>query len=151
MAPRPEKDDDGYMQRSTKWYLAGVGAIILTAVLAVTLAPTPPQLDPTTPEGVVQTYVQAVMTDDATSAEAALTAKAARLCTDFPVRTNRIQRVRIADSAVNGDRAVVDVRITWEPADAFSSEWSEDGSFRLVERDGLWKIDEAPWSLCRGW
>lgn len=150
MAPRSKKADDEIMQRSTKWYLAGVGAIIVSAVLAVTLSPAPRQLDPTTPEGVVQTYVQAVMTDDAGSAEAVLTAKAARACTDFPVRTNQIQRVRIADSAVNDDRAVVDVRITWEPYDAFSSEWTEDGSFRLVEKDGIWTIDEVPWPLCKG-
>lgn len=121
-----------------------LGAVVLTIVKSSTA-----DLDPATPEGVVQQLVTALFDHDHVAAEQLL-APTSRGCTRLR-SDDEITAVTLEDVEVTGDRAMVEVEITRSSDSPFEPGWSSHGTFRLTRTDDGWRINEAPYSLCERW
>lgn len=128
--------------------VAAVAIIVVVAIAVVLTGDRVVELDPSSPEGVVQQYMNFVLDGDEEEA-LALTTFADEECTRVRAEiTYQEETVRIVlgDVDVSGDRADVDVTVTRSDGDPLSGyEWSEHVTFELERVDGEWKIDEVPW------
>jgi hypothetical protein len=125
-----------------------VAILVVAAIIVVLTGEGVVELDPTTPEGVVQQYMNHAIDDDEDEAIALLNVDPNE-CTHIRAEVTYDRdaiRIVLGDVEIDGDEAEVDVTITrssGEPLDNY--EWTEDLRFELVSVDGAWKIDEAPW------
>ncbi len=130
-------------------FVAGltVLVLVLVAVAVIVFRPEPTVFDPSTPEGVVQTYVRAVLDKDDEAAMALLADETE--CE--PIRFGRSGddsiRVTLGKVEIDGDRATVDVRITTSGGGSPFDRWeySETDSFTLTRQGGEWLIKTLPW------
>ncbi len=125
--------------------LAAIGLVVVLAVVAVVTGGRTVDLDPNSPEGVVQRYAQAMIDEDRDAAHELL---ADRDCTfEEYFYFERDMRVTLGDVEITDNRARVEVTVSWpsgEPIlDPYGS--SERNVFFLVPVDGEWRIDQAPW------
>ena len=60
-------------------------------------------------------------------------------------------RVTLVDSAIDGDRATIEVKFTatYNEGPFEYSESSYEEKFRLTRSDGAWQISSAPWPYYR--
>lgn len=133
--------------------LAGVGVVIVIAVIAVLTRGTPDMLPAGTPQGVVQRYAQAVTDGDLTTARRYLATETADTCDRIdPVPDD--SRVALVATKETGDSARVDVVITTVTGSGpfGAEEYESDSSFTLVREGGEWLVDTAPWefTICAG-
>jgi hypothetical protein len=125
-----------------------VAVLVVAAVVVVLTGPRISDLDPASPEGVVQRYVQAAIDGDE-DLMSTLVAYGADDCT--PVTSGLLGgddsiRVTLGDVRVSGDDADVDITVTRSgggPLDPY--EWSDYLTFDLARVDGVWLIERAPW------
>lgn len=133
-----------------------IGIIALIAVAAVFVAiQDPAEFDPGTPEGVVQSYLVAVLDDDAEAAHALLTPELQARC-DIEDLDDRYyheedRRITLVESDINADRATIEVKFTatYNEGPFGYSESSYEETFRLTRNDGSWQISRAPWPYYR--
>lgn len=133
--------------------LAVSALVVIVSLIAVFTRSAPAPLDPNSPEGVVQTYMQAVIDDDLTAARALLTAELRENCQTSqpsPPTGVRITHVRTIERT---DEATVTVDIgspggggLFGPSDYVSRE-----SFELARTDEGWRIAVAPWQFETCW
>ena len=135
-----------------------VGLIgVLVAVAAVVASSRgPAELDPATPEGVVQAYLRAVAESDFAAASELLAADSTCDTAAFDrADVPESLQAELVDVSIVDDRAVVEVLITegsglelFEPGG-----YSHDELFALVNEDGAWRIDRSPWPMyhCELW
>lgn len=127
---------------------AVVAILVVAAIVVVLTGDRVVDLDPSTPEGVVQQYMNHALDDDEDEA-LALTTLDPDDCTRMRAEVSYDResvRIVLGDVDVSGDDADVDVTITRSSGDPLDThQWSEDVTFELVRVDGGWKIDEAPW------
>jgi hypothetical protein len=128
---------------------AGIGA-----VLVVGRAPRSAPADPTSPEGVVQAYVEAIRAGDADRAYELLsrTAKATTSAQEYRQRfprsqpsTESGQRVLIETVEVGEDAAEVRVtfsRFSARPEPFSAGTYHRAVNVRLVREDGAWRIGQ---------
>ena len=125
-----------------------VGLLVVIALVVVLVRSTVREsLDPSTPEGVVQRYAQAVIDgDDATAAEY-LTGRSED-CGYYDSEPGNL-RLTFDSTKISGDEARVQVSISSSyGGDPFSSyEYSYDDEFRLVKSGGSWLIKSAPYEF----
>lgn len=126
-----------------------VGVLIGVAVM-LALRP-PPEFNPTTPEGTVQGFLQAVLDDDEDLAFGYLTEPLRDRCNTGEMRhvTPDEARVVITRSDIGGAHAELEVEITETygegPFDAGSYTFDET---LVMERHGdRWLIAEIPWPI----
>lgn len=131
------------------------GVVVLAAIAGVAAANrTAATLDPTTPQGVVQEYLKAVLAGDYPAAAKLLSSTSGCDLSDVSSTTvSEFARIVLKDIVVDGDMAVVRVDVT-EGAD--SGPFGDSGYTRTeritAEREGsAWKISGSPWLLylCR--
>lgn len=128
-----------------------VGGIAVIAVVAGVLAATRPvaTYDRSTPEGVVQAYLEAVVGGDHQEAAGFLAKDSGCTVEDLDrAQTPDGVRVVLRDSEVRGDTAQVKVDVvlsTGGPLD--SSEFAEEHTFRLTRTPGSWRITGEPWPM----
>lgn len=137
--------------RTLLWVLLGllVAALVVGVVVAATRAPV--RLDPESPEGVVQSYLEAVLDRDYGRAAEYLSAETAERCPPSLFREAWIpddvvadlDEVRLRDE--NAD-VRVQIRTTAEPLPFEALDTSIE-TFVLIDEDGSWRIDGAPWPL----
>ncbi len=132
--------------------LCVIAVLVLVSVLVVLTRGAPKPLDPSTPAGVVQGYVTAVIGHDAARAGALLTPGAARKCTPnepFVSDSTRDLRVTLLATTERDDTATVDVTLsTARVSGPFDSpEYTSDDSFELARVSGRWLITSVPWRL----
>ena len=119
---------------------AVVGGVVVLAVIAGVAAAnrTAATLDPTTPQGVVQEYLKAVLAEDYPAAAKLLSSTSGCDLSDVSSTTvSQSARIVLKDIVVDGDMAVVRVDVTERIT---------------AEREGsAWKISGSPWLLylCR--
>ena len=121
-------------------------AIVIVALVVVLSRGTAPQLDASTPEGVVQRYAQAVADNDFATAVVYLVPENRDDCSDYYGATYDT-RLTFVDTVISGDRATVTVSITSSYGFGLFGESSSsyEQDFSLTERDGDWLIDDAPY------
>lgn len=128
----------------------------LVAVLALVLyAMTRPAKvwDPATPEGVVQTYVTAVLAGDTVAAADLLAPGSPCAATDLDrAYLSRDTRVDLVGSTVQGTQAQVRVLVAVDPGPDPLGGNGEERTFRLTRTTAGWRIDGIPWPLyeCTG-
>lgn len=129
-----------------------VGAVVLLAVLAgvVVANRATPDLDRATPEGVVQQYLQAVFDGDYPIAAGLLSPSSGCDVSDVAAAyAPASARIVLGHSAVNGDHAVVTVKVTEGSGDGpfQSSGYSRTERITVQREGGVWKITGSPWLL----
>lgn len=133
------------------WLLpAGIGLLVLVLVV-VALLRDPVQLDPETPDGTVQEYLQAISDNDYEAAFATLHPDEFEECVPSDIQRHVNDEPFTASLESDGDampdseRAIVNVRIRFGTGGPFGSGWETFESFELVSEDGFWWITGEPW------
>jgi len=129
-----------------------VGAVVLLAVLAGVLVANraAPNLNPDTPEGVVQQYLKAVFAGDHPAAAALLSPSSGCNVSDVAAAyAPESARIVLDHTAVTGDHAVVTVKVTeGSGGGPFESSGYSHTERITVQREGaVWKITGSPWLL----
>ncbi len=117
-----------------------VGALIIVTLIASTLRPVE-QLDPNTPEGVVQQFIQAVLDDDEDGAEEFVTSAFLDDCAIRDRGTN-------GRFAINESRTVAAgylIEVMQSSSEGFGGGYVRTTDIMLVDVDGGWLIDWASW------
>ena len=141
----------------------GVGLTVV-ALVVVALAREPVQLDPGTPEGTVQEYLQAISDEDYSSAfevldpdgfEGCSTADLARSAPRDPFTATlgfsedaeRFRPIDESDPSASGEFVSVDVTLRFGTGGVFGGSWDQYETFYLISEDGSWWItdDPNPW------
>jgi len=129
-----------------------VGVVVLLAVVAGVVVGNraTPDLDPHTPEGVVQEYLKSVIAGDYSVAVGLLSPSSG--CDVADLGSGYVPgsaRIVLDHTAVNGDHAVVTVEVTEGTGDGpFESSGYSHTERITVQRDGgVWKITGSPWLL----
>lgn len=129
-----------------------VGAVVLLAVVAglVVANRDTPALDPHTPEGVVQQYLQAVIAGNYPAAAELLSPSSGCDVSDLVAAyAPGSARVVLDHTTVDGDHAVVIVDVTEDSGDGpfGSSGFSHTERITVQREAGAWKITGSPWLL----
>lgn len=140
------------MDRHSRIVLIIVGAVTVALIaVAVVVAIQPPEeYDPTTPEGAVQGFYQAVIDGDEDLAASYLAMDSITDCarprTELYGPENF--RVVIVDTEVDGEDAKVDVTITetWDEG-PFSDSHTFNDTLRLTSNGDGWLFTEPPWPV----
>lgn len=133
------------------WVLGGVvlGALAV-GVVAAALRPGP-TLDPASPEGVVQSYLQAVLDRDHATAVSYLAPDTAERCTVAAFRDAWVPEgltAELDDVRTSGDRA--QVRVVLHPAVELAPvdpTVTTTELFTLERTDAGWRLIGVPWPL----
>lgn len=137
------------MNRALVIFVGAVVALAVAAGLVVANRHTP-VLDPDTPEGIVQEYLQAVIAGDYPAAAELLSPSSgcdvSDLAAAYAPGSARIVLDRVA---VDGDHAVVTVDVTEDSGDGpfGSSGYSHSERITVQREGGTWKIAGSPWLL----
>ncbi len=120
------------------------------AAIVTTLRPSP-QLDPSTPEGLVQAFFQAVEADDWEGLRALLARSLQDQCEPSELAQFRDDVDRAVISAVEpaGSETVVEVRASRVVVDDPLNPYSYDDTFHFVlaQDDGRLAVSELPWQF----
>ncbi|MCH8982469.1 MAG: hypothetical protein IH943_00030 [Acidobacteria bacterium] len=132
------------------WWIAGSAAAVVLVLVAVALNRDPVQLDPSSPEGTVQLYLQAISDGDYKEAFSLLHPDDSEGCdaADLAVAAQTDPFTATLGAAeIVDDIAFVDVSINEGsspgPFDAGGGGYSE--LFVLEEVEGQWLITGEPW------
>jgi hypothetical protein len=128
-----------------------LAALAVVAVVAGIVSATrnTQQYDRSTPEGVVQAYLTALVDRDQEEA-------AELLADDSPCTVEDLDqaaigddvRVILRDTETEGDSASVDVEVVMNSGAVFgAAEWTERHTFRLVSEGDAWRITGTPWPM----
>jgi hypothetical protein len=139
----------GRPDRTLVVILSIIAAVVVLALVVVFTRGTPAPLDPATPEGAVQAYTRAVIAGDRDASMALLVSSLRNDCEQVEAGQTRDLRLTLISTRVTGNRAVVRVSIAtgYGTGPFGSSSYETDDSFVLLQEDGDWRIDTAPWQL----
>ena len=124
-----------------------VAAIAVVALIAVFAVKEPTaDLDKSSPEGVVQQYLNAAIDKDFDQAKSFLASDSKCTIEDFD-RAYIQDSIRIGLSDATSTEASAKVTVTIETSngDPFGGSYAETQTFRLVKEDSGWKIAGIPW------
>lgn len=138
--------------RSSRTLITVLGVIAALVILALAVVFTrgePPQLDESTPAGVVQRYSAAVIAGDEAAAADYLTEDVRAECSRFEQFGAGNLTVTLVSTKERSNSADVSVSIAASTGNGpFGAPESEyDDVFGLVKTDGAWRIESAPWQL----
>lgn len=123
-----------------------VAVIVVGAALVALTRSEPTMLDPATPEGTAQRYVQAVLDGDDIAARDLLVDEDCEIVGPH-YYGNETVRARLMHSRITGDRAIVDIELIHSGGDPLFGGYSyEDRAQIELERtaDG-WRVDPDSW------
>jgi hypothetical protein len=122
-----------------------VAVIVVGAALVALTRSEPATLDPSTPEGTAQRYVQAILDGDTVTAESLLLEED---CDVGPRHyADETVRARLVDSTTTGDTAVVNIELTFSGGDPLFGGYgyTESAQIELKSTDDGWKVDPDSW------
>lgn len=138
--------------RKRKWLVPGIAIIAVVILTTIALVRDPVALDPTTPEGTVQTYLQAISEEDYEKAHSQMSAELQKKCSVEDLATNNYYdsfSATLGEVDELGDAVLVEVSIRQgsdpgfiDPGYSFSPD-----PFRLVREDARWVISGDPWPI----
>ena len=131
----------------------GIGAAVVLALATIVISALvrePASLDPDTPEGVVGSYVTALIDERWADARSHLDEELRDRCDPSELaraRVDDVSRVSIDDVTTTNGSAIVDVTITHSSLNdpLNPSSWDQELSYTLVREDGRWVVDEIGW------
>jgi hypothetical protein len=138
--------DEGAPKRNLT--VPGIALAVIVALSVVALTREPVSLDPNTPEGVVQQYLQAISDEDYVAAHGFLSSEIQADCSAADIATNNYYDTF---NAVLGDVIEVGDRVTVEASIQSGSTALDPGSngyyeqFVLIKENGEWVLSEDPW------
>ena len=138
------------MQVRPEGVLVGLVAVVLLvagAAVLVTGRRDAPERDPDSPDGVVLSYIDAMLDDDADAAAVVLSKESD--C-DVPDLVGAYHpdsaRIVVDDVEVDGAEATVVVEVSDIEGDGpMSSEYTHTERFSLQREEGAWRIVDARW------
>lgn len=140
----------GGVDRPLLVILAGIGVLVVVALVVVFSRGTPAPRDSSSPEGIVQLYTAALVAGDEQTASAYLSETWLAKCdVNQSYSSGSSVRVTLVSTTERPESADVHVLITttYQGDILGSSSSSYEGVFDLVKFDHRWKIDAAPWEL----
>jgi hypothetical protein len=133
-------------RRIPGWVFPAVGVVIVVALVAIGLNRQPVPLDPTTPEGTVQAYIEAVVAQDFETAAAFWDLDQGCIpdSTDPGVDTTSAS-ASLVSVETSGDTATVQVTINESSEDALQGVSEYNEFFQLNHGPDGWKIQQPSW------
>lgn len=154
-------EGDAPSDRSPKTALSSDARIIMWSVITVIVLVAAavgftfvrgPMLDPSTPEGVVQHYLQAVVEGRRSDARSYLSDRLQRECeSEMPrYRSRDAYRIEWIETVVEGSTATVETSVAQQDPWIFGTYYEFYTSFTLELGEGGWRItdQEWPWYGC---
>jgi hypothetical protein len=149
-----QEDDNCGMtaeRRGTNQILSAI--VILTIALAAIAALLTSTQDSkeyatSTPEGVVQRYLRAVI--DGKNEEAVRYFSQSSTCDATDIDRSWMPenvRVNLSNSRIESEKAYIDVAVDISSGGPFDDYYTEKHTFRLSRENGIWKILGIPWPL----
>ncbi len=135
------------------FYIGTAVVIVVVAVVAVLAATRGvTQFDESTPEGIAQSYVTAVLEGDHAAAHGFFSEALQDRCSLADLNDGWVPdrvRVTLRDVSIDGDTATVELRLTERAASSpFEPyEYSNRASLFMTASEDGWVIDEVPWPL----
>lgn len=128
--------------------VGGVVLVVVIALIAVFTRGDVAQLDPGTPEGVVQRYSQAVVDGDTQTALTYVVPEVADACVRRSV-SEEDTRITVLETTEHDRTAHVRVIIVtvYGTGPFGADEYEAESSFDLVKVGGDWLVEVAPWRL----
>jgi hypothetical protein len=139
------------------WSLGAVLVVLIAAGVALGVLREPVLLDPQTPEGTVQSYVQAVLDGEWNDARTHLADDLEAECTAIDFRRSWVPgslTATLDEVRVDGDEAEVVIRLrTAAEPDPFGGRYENTEIFDLIREDTTWRLTGQPWPVydCGGW
>lgn len=133
--------------------LGSILLLVVVAIVVVLTRGTAAPADPRSPEGVVQSYVTAVLAGDTESASGLLTPEAVKECRANAMYDTGFDagslRVGLVASTISGATATVKVTISESIGDGPFGLGQSDyqDSFTLQKINDSWLISQSPWPL----
>ncbi|MGV8876388.1 MAG: hypothetical protein ACOH1K_02630 [Rhodoglobus sp.] len=124
-----------------------IATIVVIALVVVFTRGGAVEVDPATPEGVVQSYSLAVLDNDYDNAREFISAEIRATCTKAEPSMVQGLRMTVISSKVTGDTAVVRVTMEHDGGSFGGTGYEYDGVFILIHDGDLWKVESAPWEL----
>lgn len=142
------------MKAGPKWLLPVVIGGVVVALASIALLREQVLLDPTTPEGTVQEYLQAISDEDFDRAFETLDPESFEGCTPSDIQRsgwdeNFTASLPETSEPPVGERIFVDVTMHFGGGGPFNGGWDSFETFVLVSNDGFWWITEDPWPYFR--
>jgi hypothetical protein len=131
--------------------------VLVAAGVALGVLREPVLLDPQTPEGTVQAYVQAVLDGEWNDARSHLADDLEAECTAIDFRRSWVPdslTATLDDVRVDGDEAEVVVRLrTAAEPDPFGGRYESTETFDLIREGTTWRLTGQPWPVydCGWW
>lgn len=122
-----------------------IAVLVIAALVAVFARGATPQYEANSPEGAVQRYVSAVVTNDLRSARELHASKLGSGCEPVSSFVGTDTRVTLIGSTVSGDTATVTVTISDGYGGPFGSDGGYKDRFELVRADDGWLVAYSPW------
>ena len=136
--------------RAILW--AGIAVLALVVIAFASTFMRAPQLDPDTPEGVVQRYLQAAVEGRRTEARSYLSDRLQRECErGLPRYVSRdAYRIELMAAIVEGTTAEVEVMVAEQDAGVFDGYYEFPAFYSLVSTGDGWRITDQdwPWRAC---
>jgi hypothetical protein len=124
-------------------------SIILVAISAVlTASRDEEKLSPTTPEGVVQLYLKAII--EGKNDQAATYFASGSECDASDIDRAYLSdtlRVNLVSTSIEGESAYVKIDANTGSGGPFEDGYTESHTYRLVKQSGSWRIEGLPWPL----
>ncbi|MEL0626366.1 hypothetical protein V6245_05335 [Salinibacterium amurskyense] len=127
--------------------LSVIAAIVVIAIVVVFTRGGPTDIDPSTPEGVVQSYSRAMVASDFETARSFVSAGVLDECDEADRNPLQGLRMTVISTTIDGTTAVVKVSLEQGSGSFGGSSYSYDDLFTLVDEGGDWKISTTPWEL----
>ena len=143
--------------RLVGWILGAALVVLVAAGAAMGILRDPLLLDPQTPEGTVQAYVQAVLDGEWSDARSHLTEDLGAECTAINFRHSWVPdslTATLDDVRIDDDEAEVLVRLrTPAEPDPFGGRYETTETFDLLREGTTWRITGQPWPVydCGWW
>jgi hypothetical protein len=132
-------------RRLPGWILPTVAVVVVIALVAVGLSREPAELDPDSPEGAVQAYIQALSAGDFDEAATYWATDGCLPPSNVPTAGAPDVSASLVSVDDNDRQATVVVRLTENSTDPLSGLYEYEEWFMLVNEDGAWKISQPSW------